>query len=90
MKMEIAELVVGIRALEVSYLLELDQAYRRSADRSSRRLPIDLTALTTSLLDTCTPQSCPQMKADEWQYLCVAHGSEGAEECTAIDYILHT
>jgi hypothetical protein len=30
------------------------------------------------------------MKAGEWQYLCTAHGNEGAEECSAIDYILHT
>lgn len=30
------------------------------------------------------------MKANEWQYLCVAHGGEGTDKCCAIDYILHT
>lgn len=30
------------------------------------------------------------MKADEWLYLCVAHGGNAIEECCAIDYILHT
>jgi len=55
-----------------------------------RRLPVDLTVLVTSLLGTCTAETCPKMKAEEWQYLCTAHGNEGAEECSAIDYILHT
>ncbi|KAK8847403.1 hypothetical protein IAR55_005261 [Kwoniella newhampshirensis] len=55
-----------------------------------RRIPIDLTPLLTSLLPICTRETCPQMKADEWLYLCVAHGGGGTEECCAIDYILHT
>jgi cytolysin (calcineurin-like family phosphatase) len=55
-----------------------------------RRIPVDLTVLVTSLLGACNAETCPQMKADEWQYLCTAHGNEGAEECSAIDYILHT
>ncbi|KAK4686652.1 hypothetical protein P7C73_g3471, partial [Tremellales sp. Uapishka_1] len=55
-----------------------------------RRIPIDLTPLITSLLTVCSKDSCAQMKADEWLYLCVAHGSGGIEECCAIDYILHT
>ena len=39
----------------------------------------------------CNRQTCPEMKAGEWLYLCVAHGNDGAmEQCCAIDYILHT
>ncbi|KAI0088855.1 Mob1/phocein [Irpex rosettiformis] len=57
-----------------------------------RRLAQDLThPLITTLQHECTRQTCPQMKAGEWLYLCVAHGNDGAmEQCCAIDYILHT
>ncbi|KAJ4474436.1 hypothetical protein J3R30DRAFT_3671704 [Lentinula aciculospora] len=71
-----------------------------------RRLAQDLThPLITALQMECTRQTCPEMKAGEWLYLCVAHGnettshsSEGStqgngmmmEQCCAIDYILHT
>ncbi|KLO06014.1 Mob1/phocein [Schizopora paradoxa] len=57
-----------------------------------RRLAQDLThPLITSLQLECTRSSCPEMKAGEWLYLCVAHGQEGAlEQCCAIDYIIHT
>lgn len=44
------------------------------------RLPIDLTPLITSLLRECTPESCPEMKAGEWQYICVANHQGQAEE----------
>ncbi|WWC67934.1 uncharacterized protein I206_101853 [Kwoniella pini CBS 10737] len=54
-----------------------------------RRIPIDLTPLLTALLPICTRETCPDMKAHEWLYLCSAHGG-GAESCSAIDYILHT
>ncbi|KAF9072921.1 Mob1/phocein [Rhodocollybia butyracea] len=57
-----------------------------------RRLAQDLThPLITNLQNECTRQTCPQMKAGEWLYLCVAHGNDGGmEQCCAIDYILHT
>ncbi|EPS98033.1 hypothetical protein FOMPIDRAFT_89987 [Fomitopsis schrenkii] len=57
-----------------------------------RRLAQDLShPLITMLQQECTRQTCPEMKAGEWLYLCVAHGTEGAmEQCCAIDYILHT
>ncbi|ORY31020.1 Mob1/phocein [Naematelia encephala] len=59
-----------------------------------RRLPVDLTPLLINLLGTCSKETCPKMMAGEWLYLCVAHGdkdnSKEAEECCAIDYILHT
>ncbi|KAI9636416.1 Mob1/phocein, partial [Dioszegia hungarica] len=81
---------------DVAGLVEVP-AEGRSTDRDvwiyehlSRRLPIDLTPLVSQLLSHCTKESCPEMKADQWQYLCVAHGSGVSEECSAIDYILHT
>ncbi|KZP23528.1 Mob1/phocein, partial [Athelia psychrophila] len=57
-----------------------------------RRLAQDLShPLITMLQLECTRASCPEMKAGEWLYLCVAHGNDGAmEQCCAIDYILHT
>ncbi|KAF8524027.1 Mob1/phocein, partial [Gautieria morchelliformis] len=57
-----------------------------------RRLAQDLThPLITMLQQECTRQTCPEMKAGEWLYLCVAHGNSGAmEHCCAIDYIVHT
>ncbi|KAI0072065.1 Mob1/phocein [Panus rudis PR-1116 ss-1] len=57
-----------------------------------RRLAQDLShPLITMLQQECTRQTCPEMKAGEWLYLCVAHGNESAtEQCCAIDYILHT
>lgn len=49
-----------------------------------RRLAQDLShPLITMLQQECTRSSCPQMKAGEWLYLCVAHGNDGAMEvCT--------
>ncbi|KAJ7274875.1 Mob1/phocein [Mycena rebaudengoi] len=57
-----------------------------------RRLAQDLShPLITMLQQECTRATCPEMKAGEWLYLCVAHGNDGAmEQCCAIDYILHT
>ena len=57
-----------------------------------RRLAQDLThPLITTLQQECTRSTCPEMKAGEWLYLCVAHGNDGSmEQCCAIDYILHT
>ncbi|KIL59925.1 hypothetical protein M378DRAFT_26752 [Amanita muscaria Koide BX008] len=57
-----------------------------------RRLAQDLThPLITMLQQECSRSTCSEMKAGEWLYLCVAHGTDGAmEQCCAIDYILHT
>jgi hypothetical protein len=49
-----------------------------------------VTPLVTQLLQLCSRETCPEMKADVWQYLCVAHGGDGTDQCCAIDYILHT
>lgn len=46
-----------------------------------RRLAQDLThPLITTLQQECSRTTCPEMKAGEWLYLCVAHGTEGAME----------
>ncbi|KAG6844859.1 hypothetical protein H0H87_002982 [Tephrocybe sp. NHM501043] len=46
-----------------------------------RRLAQDLThPLITMLQQECTRASCPEMKAGEWLYLCVAHGTDGNVE----------
>ncbi|QRV99460.1 Mob1/phocein family [Ceratobasidium sp. AG-Ba] len=58
-----------------------------------RRLAQDLTyPLITNLQLECTRDTCPEMKAGEWLYLCVAHGNNvgGHVQCCAIDYIVHT
>lgn len=36
----------------------------------------------------CSGQTCPEMRASEWQYLCAAH--EPPKSCCAIDYCCHT
>jgi len=54
-----------------------------------RRLAQDLShPLITMLQQECTRQSCPEMKAGEWLYLCVAHGNDGAMEVCAPCYYL--
>ncbi|KAG9098015.1 hypothetical protein FRC06_006920 [Ceratobasidium sp. 370] len=58
-----------------------------------RRLAQDLVCpLITNLQLECTRDTCPEMKAGEWLYLCVAHGNNvgGHVQCCAIDYIVHT
>ncbi|CAE6534737.1 unnamed protein product [Rhizoctonia solani] len=58
-----------------------------------RRLAQDLTyPLITNLQLECNRDTCPEMKAGEWLYLCVAHGNAagGHIQCCAIDYIVHT
>ncbi|KPI37454.1 MOB kinase activator-like 4 [Cyphellophora attinorum] len=36
----------------------------------------------------CSSQTCPEMRASEWQYLCAVH--EPPKSCCAIDYVNHT
>ncbi|KAI1619133.1 Mob1/phocein [Exophiala viscosa] len=36
----------------------------------------------------CSSQTCPEMRASEWQYLCAVH--EPPKSCCAIDYCNHT
>jgi hypothetical protein len=52
---------------------------------SQRRLAQDLShPLITMLQQECTRATCPEMKAGEWMYLCVAHGNDGAMEVSLI------
>ncbi|KAG4304708.1 hypothetical protein PORY_001761, partial [Pneumocystis oryctolagi] len=54
-----------------------------------RRLTIDLNVLIVGMLeDSCSSEKCPEMRMNEWQYLCACHNPP--QECAAIDYILHT
>ncbi|KAJ3341713.1 hypothetical protein HDU93_004347 [Gonapodya sp. JEL0774] len=53
-----------------------------------RQICMELNSLVTLLEQECTYETCPEMKADEWQYLCAAHPSP--QSCCAIDYIVHT
>jgi Mob1/phocein family len=39
------------------------------------------------LQQECTRATCPEMKAGEWMYLCVAHGNDGAMEVSLISVI---
>lgn len=56
-----------------------------------RRVALDLSyPLVAMLQEQCTRQSCPELKAGEWLYLCAAHASQNEHECSAIDYIIHT
>ncbi|KAJ3885668.1 mps one binder kinase activator-like 4 [Lentinula edodes] len=49
-----------------------------------RRLAQDLThPLITALQVECTRQTCPEMKAGEWLYLCVAHGNESTSHSSS-------
>ncbi|KYG46516.1 hypothetical protein M433DRAFT_3644 [Acidomyces richmondensis BFW] len=36
----------------------------------------------------CSPLTCPEMRASEWQYLCAVH--DPPKSCSAIDYCCHT
>ena len=58
--------------------------WMRSCSGCFRRLAQDLShPLITTLQGECTRETCPEMKAGEWLYLCVAHGNEGAMEVRA-------
>ncbi|KAG9302518.1 hypothetical protein G9A89_007222 [Geosiphon pyriformis] len=53
-----------------------------------RQLCLELNYLIVHLLPDCTRQTCPEMKADEWKYICAMH--QAPVGCCAIDYIVHT
>ncbi|CAG8484199.1 12580_t:CDS:2 [Ambispora gerdemannii] len=53
-----------------------------------RQLCLELTFLVVQLSTECTRETCPEMKADEWMYLCAMH--QAPIGCCAIDYIVHT
>ncbi|KAI0252902.1 Mob1/phocein [Lactifluus subvellereus] len=56
-----------------------------------RRLAQDLShPLITMLQQECMRATCPEMKAGEWMYLCVAHGNDGAMDATMLRHRLHS
>jgi hypothetical protein len=51
-------------------------SFLNAYSQTPRRLAQDLTyPLITNLQLECNRDSCPEMKAGEWLYLCVAHGN---------------
>jgi hypothetical protein len=38
--------------------------------------------------DVCNDTTCPDMKADQWQYLCASHPKPNG--CSALNYCIHT
>ncbi|KAK4865983.1 hypothetical protein LT330_008723 [Penicillium expansum] len=38
----------------------------------------------------CSSQTCPEMRVNDWQYICAGAGHSGAKYCCAIDYCCHT
>ncbi|KAI8816401.1 Mob1/phocein [Fimicolochytrium jonesii] len=53
-----------------------------------RQICLQLNSLVVLLEPECTVESCPEMKAHEWLYLCAGHPSP--QGCPALDYIVHT
>ncbi|TPX31676.1 hypothetical protein SmJEL517_g05040 [Synchytrium microbalum] len=53
-----------------------------------RQTCLELNTLVVMLEPDCTYETCPEMKADEWMYLCAAHLTP--QSCCAMDYIIHT
>ncbi|KAI8345502.1 Mob1/phocein [Mortierella sp. GBAus27b] len=49
---------------------------------------LELNYLIVHLEPECTPDVCPEMRAEEWKYYCAAHPTP--RECCAIDYLTHT
>ncbi|KAF9340626.1 hypothetical protein BGZ91_001094 [Linnemannia elongata] len=49
---------------------------------------LELNYLIVHLEPECTPEVCPEMRAEEWMYYCATHPTP--RECCAIDYLTHT
>ncbi|ORZ05896.1 preimplantation protein 3 [Lobosporangium transversale] len=49
---------------------------------------LELNYLIVHLEPECTPEACPEMRAEEWKYFCATHPTP--RECCAIDYLTHT
>ncbi|KAI8896411.1 hypothetical protein BC833DRAFT_528318 [Globomyces pollinis-pini] len=52
-----------------------------------RQMCLQLNDLFCDLAFECNAQTCPEMKAGKWKYLCAAHSETQA--CCAIDYMEH-
>ncbi|KAI9091309.1 Mob1/phocein [Phlyctochytrium arcticum] len=53
-----------------------------------RQTCLELNGLVIALESDCTAETCPQMKALDWLYLCAGHVQP--QQCTALDYTVHT
>ncbi|KAK5574896.1 hypothetical protein RB653_010150 [Dictyostelium firmibasis] len=54
-----------------------------------RQFTLELNHFIVLFKDICNSNTCPQMKAtDDWLFLCASH--KQTQECSAIDYIVHT
>jgi len=54
-----------------------------------RLIIMELNHFVVNLMPVCNNRSCPKMKAtDEWLFLCACHKTP--QECSAMDYSLHT
>jgi hypothetical protein len=53
-----------------------------------RQFLLELNLLVTQLSESCTPETCPKMKANDWVFTCATHKS-GEKDCCAIDYMVH-
>ncbi|EGC29024.1 hypothetical protein DICPUDRAFT_159452 [Dictyostelium purpureum] len=54
-----------------------------------RQFTLELNHFTALFKDFCNQTTCPSMKAtDDWLFLCASH--KQTQECSAIDYIIHT
>ncbi|KAG0243396.1 MOB member 4, phocein [Actinomortierella wolfii] len=49
---------------------------------------LELNYLIIKLEPECTPEVCPEMRAESWMYYCATHPQP--RECCAIDYLTHT
>ncbi|GAA5939930.1 hypothetical protein JCM1841_004114 [Sporobolomyces salmonicolor] len=54
-----------------------------------RRITLDQHAWIAALSSRCTRLSCPDMRADDWLYICAAHAAPPCAGCSAIDYCSH-
>jgi hypothetical protein len=75
--------MLDLRAVAVHSIRRLDTIHKNSP--SLRRLVQDLShPLITMLQQECSRDTCPEMKAGEWMYLCVAHGNDGVMEASLV------
>ena len=53
-----------------------------------RQVCLELNDLIVLLEEECLFDSCSEMKAKDWLFLCASHGTP--QTCSALDYIVHT
>ncbi|GAA5883490.1 hypothetical protein JCM1840_003192, partial [Sporobolomyces johnsonii] len=53
------------------------------------RITLDQHPWIAALSSHCTRVSCPDMRAEDWLYICAAHTTPPRAGCCAIDYCIH-